>query len=139
VVSVLKESDLQLLGKPKLNNIIYETNRDFEIEGPLPLEISNDIRIIKDADEQTTEAIVVLKIDIFAARELAEVPLKLSIEIEGCFKWTNELQENKELLDILLRQNAPAILYSYLRPIITLITVEANLPPLVLPLINFLD
>lgn len=139
MVSVLKESDLQLLGKPKLNNIIYETNRDFEIEGPLPLEISNDIRIIKDADEQTTEAIVVLKIDIFAARELAEVPLKLNIEIEGCFKWTKELQENKELLDILLRQNAPAILYSYLRPIITLITVEANLPPLVLPLINFLD
>ncbi len=135
----MKESGLQLLGKPKLNSIIYETNRDFKIEGPLSLEISNDIRIIKDKDEQTNEAIVVLKIDIFAAREITEVPFKLSIEIEGCFKWTNELQENKELLDILLRQNAPAIIYSYLRPIITLITVEANLPPLVMPLINFRD
>ena len=38
---------------------------------------------------------------------------------------------------IKLNENAPAILYSYLRPMITTITVDANLPPLVIPLMNF--
>jgi len=39
----------------------------------------------------------------------------------------------------MLRQNAPAALFSYLRPIVTQITVEANIPPLVLPLMNFTE
>jgi preprotein translocase subunit SecB len=39
----------------------------------------------------------------------------------------------------MLRQNAPAALFSYLRPIVTQISIEANMPPLILPLMNFTE
>ena len=64
-------------------------------------------------------------------------PFQFNMEIEGFFTWTEELGAKKELLETMLNQNAPAILYSYLRPLITLITVEADMPPLVIPLMNF--
>ena len=68
---------------------------------------------------------------------MEEVPFQFNMEIEGLFTWTEELGEKEELLETMLSQNAPAILYSYLRPLITLITVEADMPPLVIPLMNF--
>ena len=45
--------------------------------------------------------------------------------------------DKRSRLEFLLNENAPAILYSYLRPMITTITLDANLPPLVIPLMNF--
>lgn len=49
---------------------------------------------------------------------------KISVEKlkEGLFEWDKDLEENP-----------PAILYSYLRPIITTTSIDANLPPLVIP------
>ena len=78
-----------------------------------------------------------LKAGIFIGKQLEEVPFQFNMEIEGLFTWTEELGEKEELLETMLSQNAPAILYSYLRPLITLITVEADMPPLVIPLMNF--
>mgnify|MGYP001054462075 CR=1 FL=1 len=53
------------------------------------------------------------------------------------FEWCKELEDNPTQLEVLLKENAPAILYSYLRPIITNMSIEASLPPLVIPLMNF--
>ncbi len=135
----MKQSNLQMKGKPRLNSVLYETNKGFNFEGSLPLEIKNTVNIIKGEEEQALEAIIVLKIDIFDKEEFADAPFKMNVEIEGCFTWDKELSEKDELLNRLLKQNAPAILYSYIRPLITLITVEASMPPLVLPLMNFQD
>ena len=133
----MKESNFQLIGKPKLNRIDYQTNRNFTFVKELQLELNNDITITKNAEEGAPEAIVLLKAGIFSGKQLDEVPFQFNMEIEGFFKWTEELAENEDLLETMLNQNAPAILYSYLRPLITLITVEADMPPLVIPLMNF--
>lgn len=135
----MKESNFQLVGKPIINKISYETNKGFDFKGDFSLDVNNDINIIKGTDESAHEAMVVLNIGIFTNKDFNEVPFNISIEIEGYFKWDEELQKNQALLDIMLKQNAPAILYSYIRPIITLMTVEANMPPLVIPLMNFQD
>ena len=65
------------------------------------------------------------------------MPFQINVEIEGYFNWDDELEKNAVLLDAMLKQNAPAILFSYVRPLITLLTVEADMPPLVIPLMNF--
>jgi len=132
----LKESNFQLIRKPKVNVFSFETNREFEFD-EISLEINNNIHIIKGADELSKEATVILELGIFTLKNFEEVPFKINIEIEGNFKWDDVLKKDEELLETLLKQNAPAILYSYVRPLITLITVEANMPPLVIPLINF--
>ncbi|MFZ3172414.1 MAG: protein-export chaperone SecB [Carboxydocellales bacterium] len=133
----MKESNFQLVGKPTVNSILYETNKNFEFNDELSLEVTNEIHVIKGINEHLQEANVVYKIGIFTSQEFEKVPFKISMEIEGHFKWDEELEKNEVLLENMLKQNAPAILYSYVRPLITLITIEANMPPLVIPLMNF--
>lgn len=133
----MKESNFQLIGKPKLNRIDYQTNKKFVFAQELQLELSNHITITKNTKEGSHEAIVLLKAGIFTEKQFDEVPFQFNMEIEGFFQWTEKLAGQEELLNSMLNQNAPAILYSYLRPLITLLTVEADMPPLVLPLMNF--
>jgi preprotein translocase subunit SecB len=133
----LKESKFQLTGKPKLNGFSLITNKEYKFSEELALEIDNNISIIKGTEEHARQAIVVLKIGIFSLQELSKVPFQINVEIEGYFNWDDELEKNAVLLDAMLKQNAPAILFSYVRPLITLLTVEADMPPLVIPLMNF--
>lgn len=133
----MKESNFQLTGKPKLNGFSLVTNKEYKFNEELALEIDNSISIIKGTEEHARQAIVVLKIGIFSLQELSKVPFQINVEIEGYFNWDDELEKNAVLLDAMLKQNAPAILFSYVRPLITLITVEADMPPLVIPLMNF--
>ncbi len=133
----MKESNFQLTGKPKLNGFSLITNKEYKFNEELALEIDNNISIIKGTEEHARQAIVVLKIGIFSLKELSKVPFQINVEIEGYFNWDDELEKNAVLLDAMLKQNAPAILFSYVRPLITLLTVEADMPPLVIPLMNF--
>ena len=135
----MKESNFQLTGKPKLNGFSLITNKEYKFNEELALEIDNNISIIKGTEEHARQAIVVLKIGIFSLKELSKVPFQINVEIEGYFNWDDELEKNAVLLDAMLKQNAPAILFSYVRPLITLLTVEADMPPLVIPLMNFKD
>ena len=135
----LKESSFQLIGKPQINKISFETNKEFIFKDEIFLEVSNNVQINKNCDEQKHDSVVILNLGIFTSVNLAEAPFKMNLEIEGHFMWDDLLAKDMEQLDIVLKKNAPAILYSYLRPIITLITVEANMPPLVMPLMNFCE
>ncbi|HOA55586.1 MAG: hypothetical protein GX385_10815 [Clostridiaceae bacterium] len=135
----MKESNFQLVGKPQITKIKLDVNKDYIFEKEVTLEIDNNILVQKSADEQEKESIVVLKVGVFTSKELSVVPFKLDIEIQGCFAWDDVLDKDTVRLEAMLRQNAPAVLFSYLRPIVTLMTVEANMPPLVLPLMNFIE
>lgn len=61
-------------------------------------------------------AIVTLELRFFQKKDFKEVPFKLEMEIEGMFEWDKELEDDLNQLEVLLKENAPAILYSYLRP-----------------------
>lgn len=133
------ESNFQLIGKPRIYSISYETNKKFNFTTGIPVHINNDVVINKSSDNNLHEALVTLKIGINMQQELEKVPFQIKLEIEGYFKWDDDLENNSALLENLLKHNAPAVLYSYLRPFITLITFEANMPPLMIPLMNFKD
>jgi len=135
----LKESNFQLIGKPKVSKMSYESNREYVFKDELALELNNNIQVSKSNDKEIHESIVVLNVGIFTLKDISSVPFQINIEIEGHFKWDDKLEGTPEILEIMLTQNAPAILYSYIRPIITLITVEGNMPPLVIPLVNFCE
>lgn len=133
----MKESNFQLIGKPKVLKMSYESNKEYVFKDELVLELNNNIQVSKSDDKEIHESIIVLNVGIFTLKDISSVPFQINIEIEGHFKWDDELEGTPEILEIMLKQNAPAILYSYIRPIITLITVEGNMPPLVIPLVNF--
>ena len=133
----MKESNFQLVGKPRMTSLQYSTNKEFEFGNELSIQIDNQIQIMNVEGEYGREALVILNLSVFKSAEFKDVPFSISVKIEGLFKWDEDLESKKELLDIMLKQNAPAVLYGYLRPMITLVTVEANMPPLVIPLMNF--
>lgn len=59
------------------------------------------------------------------------LPFYINVEIEGDFA----LSENDQA-DILMKQNAVAILFPYLRSTLTMLTTVANINPIILPTIN---
>lgn len=133
----MQESVFQLVGKPRIKKFNFELSEEYKFDGELNLEMNNNIQIDKGVDENARQALVTLNIGIFETIKISEVPFTIKVDIEGHFKWNETLEENGTMLDSMLKQNAPAILYSYVRPIITMITVEANMPPLVIPIMNF--
>lgn len=66
-----------------------------------------------------------------------ENPFYLYLTVSGYFEFNDEDKkvENK-LADRVLKANSVAILFPYIRSIITNITASANIPPVVLPPIN---
>lgn len=134
----MKESALQLIGKPKINSFTYETNKNYKvIDTKLKVNIKQDILISKGKENRSQRAVVILRLGIFTAMDFKTVPFKMELEVEGYFKWDDDLAKKEKVLKKMLEENAPAILYTFVRPFITLITFEANIPPLVIPLLNF--
>lgn len=132
----LKPSGLQLINKPRITKNMFQVNKDYDFTGEVLLEIDKNVKVTEVSNEEMI-AMVTLHLMFFKDKDFKEVPFKLELEIEGLFGWEKELEENPTQLEILLRENAPAILYSYLRPIITTTSIDANLPPLIIPLMNF--
>jgi len=133
----MKESVFQLIGKPRISTFEFKLNKEYKFDGEIKLELSSNVQISKGIDEHDYQAVVTLSLGIFETCNLIDSPFQINAEIEGNFKWMENLEKDQNSLDMMLKQNAPAILYSYIRPIITMMTVEANLPPLVIPLMNF--
>ncbi len=132
----LKTSSFQLINKPRVTKNMFQVNKDYDFTGEVLLEIDKNVKVTEVSNEEMV-VMVTLNLMFFKDKDFKEVPFKLELEIEGLFGWGKELEENPTQLEILLRENAPAILYSYLRPIITTTSIDANLPPLVIPLMNF--
>lgn len=132
----MKVSNFQLMSNPSVTKNIFIVNKEFDFQGEVSLEINSDVEI-NYSPETPMAAKVVLTLQLFKESELEKVPFHLELEVEGIFSWDEELENNREQLESLLKENAPALLYSYLRPIITATSIQANLPPLIIPLMNF--
>lgn len=135
-VKDLEPSNFQLMNKPRVTKSIFSINKDFDLNSEVSLEIGNEIKVMKLPYKEMS-ALVTLNLRFFEENNPKDIPFNLEIEIEAIFEWGKEQEAEAIQLANLLRENAPAILYSYLRPIITNISMEANLPPLIIPLMNF--
>ncbi|OHE40944.1 MAG: hypothetical protein A2Y16_03180 [Tenericutes bacterium GWF2_57_13] len=78
------------------------------------------------------DVIVVLKLAIHDKDTL--LPFSLDVAVEGSFGM-KEWQTN-ESSRMIIENNATAILFPYLRSLVTGITAGANIPPYILPVMN---
>ncbi len=63
-------------------------------------------------------------------------PFFLYLTVSGLFEFSQDEKVGKKLADKVLKANSIAILYPYIRSIITNITASANIPPVIMPPIN---
>ncbi|MEW6711420.1 MAG: protein-export chaperone SecB [Candidatus Riflebacteria bacterium] len=61
--------------------------------------------------------------------------LKIEVEMKGGFKANPEMTD--EMFEKLSSQNAPAIMYPFLRAIVASFSSQAGIPSIIMPLMNF--
>lgn len=86
--------------------------------------------------EETNSYIVSLEFKLAAENEASELPFFLDVGIQGVF---SSEETDQELVGQLINENGAAILFPYLRALISTVTVNANISPLTLPTINIIE
>ena len=129
----MKVSDFQFTN-PCLVSMNFRENEDFRIEEGKGIQIKTGIDFSEELISQT-EAAVSIKIKL--TNEGNSAPFELEAEFTANFRWSEALDEQRR--DSLLKQNAPALLVSYARPIVAMITNASRFPAFNIPFINFTE
>lgn len=127
----MKESNFQVISQ-RLKKIDYCINEKFN-ENNIELKVESKVEVKKDITQNI--AFVSLQLFIFKDENIELVPFKIEIENIGLFRWDNT--NDDELIEKFLNYNAPALLLSNIRSLISQITAFSSFPPLILPLYNF--
>lgn len=65
--------------------------------------------------------------------EKNDMPFSIKVNVAGVFRLDNwEFSDNSELI----KANTAAILFPYLRALVSMITTNANIPPYTIPVMN---
>lgn len=109
-----------------VDEVSFKLNRNFE-EKPVELKVDIQSSITKDDNNMEVN----LKVDLF--KDISDkklFPFTMTVTITGMF----QIENNTE--NITFDANAVAILYPYVRAIISSYTANANINPVILPTLN---
>lgn len=116
-----------------VNYVEFELNKEFKEE---PISINFNItKSIAFNEKKPGIAYVTIETVVFENAEENNYPFSLNVSIEGKFEVQEASEEEKEYL---VNNNAVAILFPYVRALISTYTANANVPPLILPPVNIL-
>lgn len=109
-----------------VNSVSYRTNNKPNENGSwkLNFDIKNTTKISKEKDKMT----ITLAVSVFKGVE--DAPFYIDVELTGYFELEGEDDISK------YEANAIAIMYPYLRAIVSNYTSSANVSPVILPAIN---
>lgn len=126
------ESSFQF-SNPVLTNLNFKVNDNFiKLDNKeITLNINMSVSIERSPDNNNAR--VSLRVDI--GDQEGETPFYLQATESALFKWDENVEKGN--IDILLNQNAPALLLSYLRPIVTQITAASPFIAYNIPFMNF--
>lgn len=127
----MKKSVFQMKGLPIITSLEFNLLKDFDLYEKDSLELKMKLGT-KIFSKEKNKANVELEVELFPDKK--EAPFYAKILSASSFVWEETLSEEK--VDELLKTNAPAIILSYMRPIISNITTYAGQAPLVIPLID---
>ena len=127
------QSTMQFQGYSVLeaNYVSKEKQTTSASESRIELSPSFSQRVIKIADHRYS---LELGIIIGNKKQLDELPFYINVRIQGFF----ELSDEEKAYE-LMRVNATAIMYPYLRSTVTSLTALANINPIILPTINLVQ
>lgn len=109
-----------------IENIEFAYNLEFNDD-----ESELDFSIDKEFIPLEEKAFVLkLIMEVFPAKERKIYPFNLKVSMSGFFNYEGDINVEQYL------PNAAAIMYPYMRSIVTAITSNANVTPLILPTIN---
>ena len=116
---------------PHMEEFVFKVNKNFKAElfNDMPIKLHTNIA------KSSTQCVAKVSLSLDMGAEEDKFPFYANLVMSSMFRWDKETEN----VDVLLRQNASAMLYSYMRPIIANATANARFEPLDLPFMNFLD
>lgn len=119
--------------KPSLLSIEYRAGVD--CDSPKSFDIVNNFNVKINRNESEPTAFVSLVFNI--STEAENLPFFINAEIGAYFKWDDTFSDDE--ISSLLNKNAPALLLSYLRPIVSNLTSAGNHAAYDIPFMNFTE
>ena len=108
-----------------VDSVVFKNNPDFEGDST-KLEFHPSVEFNIDGNDM----LVFLTIDLFNDAHKNNYPFEMSVSVVGYFKLMSDEDVEK------YKANAVAVLFPFVRSIISTYTVAANINPLILPTIN---
>jgi len=117
-----------------VKHISFELNDEFDFSQDSEIQMRPQFeRKISKIDDDNVKVSLCVHVDNTDG-EL--VPFFVSIEVEGEFCLRAWEKENNIFI---IENNAVAILFPYLRALLTTVTSNANMPPYILPIMNIIE
>ncbi|MDQ6420668.1 protein-export chaperone SecB [Paenibacillus sp. LHD-117] len=115
-----------------VNSVEFHVNHEFNADESVDLDfqVSREIEFVED---EAIILLVTLNVAIFKNAIERNYPFSMNISVTGFFEVDGANGEQKQGL---AEVNAVAILFPYIRALVTTYTANANINPLVLPPIN---
>lgn len=127
--NIMKVSNFQFR-TPVLVQMEFEVNPEFDTDYNFNLDKSFESEI--SLSENENKATVILRLTVNSEEN---TPFKLVIAYLSEFIWEEGYSD--ELLKDLLEINAPALILSYMRPIVSSVTSASPLPSFEIPFLDF--
>ena len=115
---------------PYMEEMVFQGSGEKLAGKDVPLSNTINVQVKKDEKKHKASVRLIIKTDAGTDGEL----FKLVVKMASQFRW-KDLDDEK--VDILLHQNAPALLLSYARPIIAGITNASRFPTYNIPFLDF--
>ena len=109
--------------------MFIEVNENFENDNFKGFDLHSETSVQMSDDE--LEALVTLHLEL--GEKGNEYPFYIICDISSEFNWDESIKEIRKMLSV----NAPALLLSYVRPYISLLTSATEYPAFNIPFINF--
>jgi preprotein translocase subunit SecB len=115
-----------------IDSLTFERNNSFTHH---KVNIDFDVSSKICTNAETNSATVTLILEVFKNHFEKDYPFYLHMSVTGDFSVDPLVEENLQLIET----NAVAILFPYLRSLVSTITANANVAPLILPPINVVE
>lgn len=125
----MKESSFQF-SEPRLIFLNFDLNKNFEKDAYEGFSLNNEVT--KHIITEDKEALVILTLTI--GEKSNKSPFYIELKTSAKFKCEDSCMFNK-----LIDTNAPAMLLSYARPIVSLITSQSGYNAFNIPFMNFVN
>lgn len=125
------ESKFQFI-KPVLTSAEYVVNNNFEKDINKSIDMNMDMKVsVKRLSDNEAD----VSLTVCLGEKSDKFPFFLNVTESAKFRWNSEIDE--KMSKQLLKQNAPSLLLSYLRPIVSQITSATEFETFDIPFINF--
>ena len=109
-----------------VNKVIFEKNENYNFKDGEKIHFKVKDEVKKEKNKMEVKLIV----NIFENSKVNNYPFEMEVQVTGFF----EIENDKENIDFI--PNAIAILYPYIRAIVSTYTASSNVNSLILPTIN---